>query len=103
LDLKVVQVQQVLKEVLDQQEDKGHKVDKDLVLVLKVQQEHKVLKVQMDYHHKVLKVLKVLQLLVPQVLKVLRVVWVFLVLQELKELRDKQEVKVFKGLKVQRV
>ena len=53
-----VLVQQELKELLDQQEDKVPKVDKDLVLVLKEQQEGKVLKVLKAYHHKVHKVLK---------------------------------------------
>jgi hypothetical protein len=59
LDLKVPQVLRVLKEVLDQQEDKVLKEEPDLVLVLKVQQEDKVLKVLMVIHHKVLKELKV--------------------------------------------
>ncbi len=57
-----VLVQQELKELLDQQEDKVPKVDKDLVLVLKEQQEDKVLKVLKVYHHKVHKALKELGL-----------------------------------------
>jgi hypothetical protein len=59
LDLKVVQVLKVLKEVLDQQEDKVLKEVQELVLVLKVLPEDKALKVLMVIHHKVLKVLKV--------------------------------------------
>jgi hypothetical protein len=58
VDRWVIQGRQELKELLDQQEDKVPKVDKDLVLVLKEQQVDKVLKVPKDYHHKVHKVLK---------------------------------------------
>ena len=59
LDLKVVQVHKVLKELLDLQEDKALKVEQDLVLVLKVLPEGKVHKVLTDYRRKVLKELKV--------------------------------------------
>jgi hypothetical protein len=59
LDLKVVQVLKVLKEVLDQQEDKVLKEVQELVLVLKVLPEDKALKVLTDCRRKVLKGLKV--------------------------------------------